>query len=107
MKTVKALTAAARRSFEKTICLFKTLDNMGYNTYNSLYEVYVLLLANYVAAVWDFGKNPAPQVGQNKICTFLLEVHKFASLASTNVEMGFTEIQYTCGKDQGSFFNGI
>ncbi len=48
-KTVEALTLAAGRSFEMIVNIFKSMDDMGYETYDTLRHSYVLPVANYAA----------------------------------------------------------
>ena len=44
---IDALTGAATRSFGRIVNLFKSLKNMGINSYQSLYESYVLSIMNF------------------------------------------------------------
>ena len=55
-KTVEALTSAAGRSFGRIVNIFKSMGDMGYETYHTLYYSYVLPVANYAAGVWGFKK---------------------------------------------------
>ena len=66
-KTVAALTAAAGRSFGRIMNMFKHMGNMGYGTYWTLCDSYVLLVADYGIAVWGFAEYPAPQVLQKRM----------------------------------------
>ena len=86
-KTVYALTAAAGRSYGRIVNIFKHMGDMGYSTYCTLYESYVLPVANYAAAVWGFTDYSASQVLQNKIQRFYLGVHRFAPLRALHTEM--------------------
>ena len=69
-KTVDALTAAAGRSFGRIVDIFRKVGDLGYRSYNTLYESYVLPVANYAAAVWGFRDHPAPRVLQNRLHRF-------------------------------------
>ncbi len=51
-KTVEALTASARRSYGRIVDIFRKLGDMGHRSFISLYESYVLPVANYAAMVW-------------------------------------------------------
>ena len=88
-----ALTAAARRSFGRVVILFKKLKNMGIKTYESLYESYVLSIADYTAAVWGFHDHPPTQILQNRIERFYLGIHTFAPVASTNKEFNWLDMR--------------
>lgn len=61
-KTVESLTSAASRSFGRIVNIFKSMGDMGYETYHTLYHSSVLPVANYAAGVWGFKNYPAPQV---------------------------------------------
>ena len=50
--TADILTTSARRAFGRVIGIFKKLKNMGYKTYESLYESNILPIANYASAIW-------------------------------------------------------
>ena len=91
-KTVETLTSAAGRSFGRIINIFKSMGDMGYETYSTLYRSYVLPVANYGAGVWGFKNYPAPQVLQNRIERFFLGVHRFAPLAATWIEMDWLDM---------------
>ncbi len=86
-KTVEALTAAAGRSFSRIVDIFRKVGDLGHKSFNTLYESYVLPIANYAAAVWGFRDHPAPRVLQNRTHRFYLGVHRFASIAATSIEM--------------------
>ena len=50
-RTIGALTSAAGRSYGRIIGLFKHLGDMGYNSFCTLYDSYVIPVANYAAGV--------------------------------------------------------
>ena len=83
---VDALTTAASRSFGRIVSSFNKLKNMGIKTYETLYESYVLSIANYTAGVWVYGEFNQPQVLQNHIQRFFLGVHTFTPVSATNME---------------------
>ena len=85
-RTVEALTSAASRSFGGIVNIFKKMGDMGYETYRTLYNSYVLPVANYAAGVWGLKNYPAPEVLQNQIEQFYLGVHKIAPLAAIWIE---------------------
>ena len=91
---VEALTTSASRSFGRIVNSFKKLKNMGIKTYETLYESYVLSIANYAAGVWGFGEFQQPQVLQNRIQRFFLGVHAFAPVAATNMEFDWLSMKF-------------
>ena len=60
-KTVETLTSAAGRSFGRIVGLFRQLGNMGYCTYCTLYETYVLPIANYGAGCGAINRSLHPR----------------------------------------------
>ena len=106
-KTVDALTAAAGRSYGRIVGLFKKLGDMGYNTFVTLLQSYVLPVANYGAAVWGFKDHQAPRVLQNKISRFFLGTHRFAPVPATSLLMDLTSIQLTRWQEIIRFHNRI
>ena len=91
--TVKALTCSASCSFERVVGIFKELKNLGWKTYQMLFNAYVMPILNYGAGVWGFGDQSDPQVLQNRIACFYLGVHKFTAVAATQLE---TDWLYVC-----------
>ena len=92
-KTVDALTSAAGRSFGRIVNIFKRMGDMGYETYSTLCDSYVLPVANYAAGVWGFNAYPAPQVLQNRMERFFLGMHRFTPLPATWSEMDWLSMR--------------
>ena len=67
---------------------------MGYNSFCTLYDSYVIPVANYAAGVWGYDDHQAPRVLQNKINRYYLGVHRFAAVSATALEMNITNIRY-------------
>ena len=86
-KTVQALTATVGRSFGRIVDIFRKIGDMGHKSFLTLFDAYILPIANYAAAVWGFRDHTAPRVLQNRIHRFYLGVHHFASVAATGIEM--------------------
>ncbi len=68
---------------------------MGYHTFCTLYETYVLPVANYGAGVWGFKSYPAPQVLQHRINHCNLGMSRLAANASTPIQLDILDITYT------------
>ena len=58
---------------------------MGIESYETLFQTYVIPIMNYAAGVWGFADQNAPQVLQNRIQRYYLGVHKFTSVAATQL----------------------
>ena len=93
VKTVKSLTAADSRSYGRIIEMVRRLGDMGYNSYCTLYDSYVVSVAHYAAGVFDFGDYSALWVLQNITSWFYLGVHCFVQVAATGIEINFPLIQ--------------
>ena len=107
ISNVTTLTAAASRSFGRIYSIFKSVGNLGINTYETLYSSYVKPIMNYASGVWGFRHFDKPQVLQNRIMRFYLGVHKFAPVASTKVEMDWLECRESRWVDMLRLFNRI
>ena len=90
---IKALTSAASRSFGRIVNIFKQLKNMGIKTYETLYTTYVLPIMNYSSGVWGFKEYSQPQVLQNRVARFYMGVHRFTSVAVTQIELDWLDMR--------------
>ena len=68
--TVETLTTAAGRPFGRIINIFKSMSDLGYNSFVALHNSYVQPVAGCAAAVWDSIDYPAPNVLKNRINRF-------------------------------------
>ncbi len=105
--TVEALTSATSRSYGRIIGIFRQLGDMGYGSFMTLYNTYILPIANYAAAVWGFRDYPAPRVLQNKISHFYLGVHWYAPVPATSIEMDILNIQFTLWLEMVRYHNRL
>ena len=88
--------------------MFKTIKkNMGYKTYETLYNSYVDPILNYSAGVWGFDNFNGPQILQNQVLRFFLGVHKFAPLPSVRLEMDWLECRERRWIEMLRLFNRI
>ena len=62
---INALTASASRSFGQIVSMFKKMQNMGINSFNTLYNTYVLPTMPYGAGVWGYKEQHETNVLQN------------------------------------------
>ena len=75
--TVEALTLLANRAFGRVVTIFKKLGNLGYKTYLTLFNTYIVPILNYASGVWGYQEQAEPQILQNRICRFYLGVNTF------------------------------
>lgn len=85
--TADILTTSARRAFGRIISVFKKLKNMGYETYESLYESNILSIANYSSAIWGFKEHQGSRILFNKVGRFYLGTHTFMPTAALYLEL--------------------
>ena len=88
------LTAAASRSYSRVVKIFRKVKNFGIKTYDTLYSTYVIPIVHYGAAIWDFKEANDPQVLQNRVSRYYLGVHKFTSVAATQIIMDWLDMKY-------------
>ena len=106
-KTADTLSAAASRSFGRIHSIFKSVGNLGINTYQTLYSSYVESILNYASGVWGFRHYDTPQVLQNRIMRFFLGVHRFAPLPATKIELDWLECRESRWLNMLRLFNRI
>ncbi len=52
--TEEVLAGAASRALGATISKFKCLKNIGFNTFNKMYQTNVLTIVDYSSSVWGY-----------------------------------------------------
>ena len=93
------LSDAAGRALGGIIAKFKTLKNVGYDTFTKLFNLGVRPVYEYAAGIWGFHKASAIDKVQNRAMRYFLGVHKFAPNAALTSEMGWIRPQserYIC-----------
>ena len=92
--TVEALTSATSRSYGRIKGIVKNIGDMGHSSFMSLYDSYIMSVADSAAGVWRFKDYSALRVLQNKIAQFYHGVHRLAPVPATNIEMSIPNIQF-------------
>ena len=80
---------------------------MELKTFETLYESYMLSIANYVAGVWGYGEFQQPHVLQNRIQHFFLGVHSFAPVCATNLEFHWLDMKFLCWVEVVGYYNRL
>ena len=75
---VRYLTDAASRATGALISKFKTLKNVGFDTFKKLYFAGVAPILEYSSEVWGYNKFSSSDQVQNRAFRYFLGVHKFA-----------------------------
>ena len=92
---VQTLADSAGRALGGVISKFKTLKNVGYDTFTKLFIAGVQPVYEYSAGVWGYHKAYAIDKVQNRAMRYYLGVHKFAPNAALTSEMGWLKPNVT------------
>lgn len=76
-------------------CNDRHLRNMGFNTYETLFEKCVIPVLNYGAEIWGGREYSHSQQIQNRAMRFYLGVHKFAPTLGMLGDLGWIPIKYS------------
>jgi len=86
---VDTLADSAGRAIGGIITKFKSMKNVGYQTFTKLFTSGVQPVYEYGAEVWGFNKAYAIDKVQNRAIRYYLGLHKFAPNAALTSEMGW------------------
>ena len=91
---IKALADSSGRALGGIISKFKSLRNVGYDTFSKLYKSGVQPVSEYGAGIWGWHKASEIDTIQNRAMRYYLGVHKFAANAAIVADMGWTKPMY-------------
>ena len=74
--------------------MFHKLKNMGFKTYGTLYNSYMVSILNYGAAVWGYPEFSCTQVLQNGIKRFYLGVNGYAPNSGVSLEFEWLDTKF-------------
>ena len=83
------LSESAGRALSAVISKYKQFRNVGYRTYNKMYESAVIPVSDYAAEIWGYKDYPSSNKIQNRAIRFFLGVHKFAPIAAIQGDTGW------------------
>ena len=89
----QTLSDAVGRALGGIIAKFKTLKNVGYDTFTKLFNLGVRPVYEYAAGIWGFHKASAIDKVHNRAMRYFLGVQKFAPNAALTSEMGWIRRQ--------------
>ena len=72
------MSDAASHATGALISKFKTLKNVGFDTFQKLYSAEVAPILEYSSEVWGYNKFSSSDQVQNRAFRYFLGVHKFA-----------------------------
>ena len=86
---VEVLANSAGRALGGVIAKFRTINDMGVNTYTKLFHSCVVPVMDYCAGVWGLTKNVKAESVQHRALRYFLGVHKFAPNLAIEGDMGW------------------
>ncbi len=87
--TTSVLSTAGGRALGGMINKYKSLDDLGYNTYTKLYDSLVAPIIDYGSAIWGHKGYENLDKIQNRAIRFFTGVHKFAPILGYVGDMGW------------------
>ncbi len=87
--TANVLSTAAGRALGGMINKYKSLNDLGYDTYTKLYDSLVAPIIDYGSAVWGYKGYECLDRIQNRATRFFTGVHKFAPILGHVGDMGW------------------
>ena len=88
-KTTDILATAGGRALGAMINRYKSLNDLGYDTYTKLYDSLVSPILDYGSAVWGFKSYESLDKIQNRATRFFMGVHRFAPILGHVGDMGW------------------
>ena len=88
-KTADILSTAAGRALGAMINRYRSLNELGYDTYTKLYDSLVTPIIDYASAIWGFKSHESLDKIQNRATRFFMGVHRFAPILGHVGDMGW------------------
>jgi exonuclease III len=94
-KHEQIIADSGRRALGALIAKYRTMDNMGFNTYSKCFETSICPILDYGAEIWGYKKCEQIDSVQMKAMKVFLGVHRFAANLAVLGDMGWlpTEIR--------------
>ena len=88
-KATDILATAEGRALGAMINKYKSLNDLGYETYTKLYESLVVPIIDYGSSIWSFKSYDNLDRVKNRATRFFTGVHRFASILGHIGDMGW------------------
>ena len=88
-KNIETLSNSGQRALGALIAKYKSLNEMGFDTYSKCFNSYICPILDYGAEIWGYCNSNKSESVQNKAIRVFLGVHKFASIDFLNGDMGW------------------
>ncbi len=105
--TTDILTKSAGRAFNSCLNKFKTIKNMGYQTYTKLFETCVNPVMHYSSEVWGFKNYATCDTVQLRAMRFFLGVHKHTPSVGVRGEFGWLKPRYERWRNMCRYWNRL
>ena len=91
---IRSLADSGPRALGSVISKLKSLKDVRYKTYSTLYNTQILPILNYCSSVWAHKKANECDVVQHKTIRYFMDVHSFTPVAAINGDMGWLPCKY-------------
>jgi len=105
--TCEVLSRSAGRAFGSCINKFKSLKNMEFKTYTTIYNTCILPVMNYGSEIWGFKDYSTCNNLHMKIMKFFLGVHKHTPNIGVQGEFGWLKPKYVRWKNMCRYWNRL
>ena len=103
----KVLSESAGRALGGIINRFKSLRDVGFGTFDKMYETGVMSVCNYSAEIWGFKDFQCCKNIQNRAMRYYLGVHKYAPIAGMQGDLGWLATKFRRYICMVNFWNRI
>ena len=101
------LSEAFGRALGGVIHKFKTLRDVGFNTFAKMYDTAVTSVSDYAAEIWGYKDFPVCNNIQNRAMRYYLGVHRFAPIVGMQGDFGWLSPRYRRFKCILNFWNRL
>ncbi len=105
--TAEVLAKSATRALGSVMNKFKSLKNMGFETYCKLYESCVLPVLEYGSEIWGYKIFDSCEQVQSKALRYFYGVHKFAPKYALYGDSGWSPCVYNRRYNMVRFWNRL
>ena len=88
------LSDSAGRALGGVIHKFKSVRDMGFRTFERMFDSGVMSINNYAAEIWGFKDFQACKKIQNRAMRYYLGIHKFAPIAGMQGDLGWMSVRF-------------
>ena len=106
-KHSEMLSKAGAKALGALIYKYKTLDNMGYQTYSKLFQTNITPILDYGSEIWGNIKSPKIDTVQNRAMKTFLGVNKFAANLAVSGDLGWSPSEVRRKVNMVRFWNRL